>query len=149
MIWCRKCSGDARLRMGPQFIHCCKPEQVGTKEYGKMLERVQILGDGRVPAKEARNWKIEGQKRRITRKEYRKLWNEFEAEGFKAQKGLWNVAREKLLQDRGALPEEEGDIVREYRAMREENFLSSWLREDVVGTERSKDREEKVGEEER
>ena len=26
-----------------------------------------------------------------------------------AQKGLWNVAREKMLQDRGALPEEEGE----------------------------------------
>ena len=26
-----------------------------------------------------------------------------------AQKDLWNVAREKMLQDRGALPKEEGD----------------------------------------
>ena len=32
-------------------------------------------------------------------------------------------------QDRGALPKEEGDIVRECKAMHEENFLSSWLRE--------------------
>ena len=29
-----------------------------------------------------------------------------------AQKGLWNVAREQILQDRGALPKEEGDIER-------------------------------------
>ena len=36
------------------------------------------LEDGRVPAKEARTWKIEGQKRRITRRKYRRLWNEFE-----------------------------------------------------------------------
>ena len=50
-----------------------------------------------------------------------------------AQKGLWNLAREKRLQDRGALPEEEGDMVREYKAMHEENFLSSWLKEDVEG----------------
>ena len=34
-------------------------------------------------------------------------------------KGLWNLAREKMLQDRGALPKEEGDIVREYKAMHE------------------------------
>ena len=27
-----------------------------------MLKRIQIVEDGRVPAKEARNWKIEGQK---------------------------------------------------------------------------------------
>ena len=43
-----------------------------------------------------------------------------------AQKGPWNVAREKWLQDRGALPKEERDIVRECKAMDEENFLSSW-----------------------
>ena len=38
------------------------------------------------------------------------------------------LSRKKMLQDRGALPEEEGDVVREYRAMHEENFLSNWLR---------------------
>ena len=53
----------------------CKPEQVGTKEHGKMLKRIQILEDGRVPAKEAKSWKIEGKKRRITSKEYRRLLN--------------------------------------------------------------------------
>ena len=40
-----------------------------------------------------------------------------------AQKGLWNVAREKMLQDGGALPKEEGDIVSEYKGMHEDNFL--------------------------
>ena len=34
-----------------------------------------------------------------------------------AQKGLWNLAGEKALQDRGALPEEEGDAAREYKAL--------------------------------
>ena len=29
---------------------------------------------------------------------------------------------------------EEGDIVREYKAMHEEHFRSSWLTEDVEGT---------------
>ena len=66
--------------------------------------------------------KVEGQK------EYQR--NKFEMEGFMAQKGLWNLARNKALQDRGALPREEGDAIREFQAMREENFLSSWLRED-------------------
>ena len=59
----------------------CKPEQVGTKEYGKMSKRIQVLEDGRVLAKEARNWKIDGQKRRITRKEYQRPSNKFEMEG--------------------------------------------------------------------
>ena len=61
LIWCRKRSGYARQRMGPTCMNCCKPELVGTKEYGKMLKRCQILEDGRVPAKEAGNWKLEGQ----------------------------------------------------------------------------------------
>ena len=56
---------------------------------------------------------------------------------------LWNVARERMLRDRGALPEEEGDIEREYKTMHEEHFLSSWPREDVEGIqERKKNREE-------
>ena len=32
----------------------------------KMLKRIQVFEEGRVPATEARNWKIEGRKRRIT-----------------------------------------------------------------------------------
>ena len=60
-----------------------------------------------VPAKEANNCRIEGRKRRITRKEFRRLLNKIEMEGFMAQKGLWNLAREKILRERGALPKEE------------------------------------------
>ena len=78
LIWCRTCSGYARQRVGPQLRNCRKREQMGTKEYGKMLKRTQVLEDGRVPAKEARSWRIEGQKRRITRKEYQRLVNKFE-----------------------------------------------------------------------
>ena len=62
LIWCRKCSGCARQRMGPKLMEGCKPEQDGTKEHGQMLKRIQILEEGRIVAKEARNWKIEGQK---------------------------------------------------------------------------------------
>ena len=29
--------------MGPKLMNCCKPEQVGTKEYGNMLKRIQVL----------------------------------------------------------------------------------------------------------
>ena len=79
--------------MGPKLINCCRPERRGTKEYGKMLKRIQTFEDGRVPAKEAKNWRIEGQKKRITRKEYQRLVNKFEVERFMAQIGLWNFAR--------------------------------------------------------
>ena len=122
---------------------------MGTKEYGTMLERIKILEDGRVPAKEAEDWKIEGRKKRITRKEYKRLINDFELEGLRAQKGLWNLAREKILQKRGAIPKEECDVIREYNAMHEENFLSSWLRADLVEKEeRRKKVKERVKEEE-
>ena len=47
--------------MGPKLMNC-KPEQTGTKAYGKMSKRIQVHEDGRIPAKEARNWKIEGHK---------------------------------------------------------------------------------------
>ena len=53
-----------------------------------------------------------------------------------AQKGLWNLVEEKILRERGALPKEDGDVIRECKAMHEENFLSSWLRED--GREKGK-----------
>ena len=46
----------------------CKPEQVGTKEHGELLKRVQVLEDGRIPAKRARNLKTEGQRE----KDYKK-----------------------------------------------------------------------------
>ena len=47
-----------------------------------------------------------------------------------AQKGLWNLATEKkTMKERGELPSEEGDVVRESEAVHEEDFWSSWLRE--------------------
>ena len=72
--------------MGPKLINCCRPEQVSIKEHGKMLKRIHILQDGRVLAKEAKHWEIEGQERRITRKECQRLLNKFEMEGFMVQK---------------------------------------------------------------
>ena len=71
--------------MGPKLMNCCKPEPMGTQGHGKILKRIQLLEDGRVPAKEARNHRIEGQ-RRITRREYQRLLNKFEMESFMAQK---------------------------------------------------------------
>ena len=47
LMWCRKWSGYVRQRMGPKLMNCCKPEQMGTKEYDKMLKRIQVLEDGR------------------------------------------------------------------------------------------------------
>ena len=43
-------------------------------------QRIQVLEDGRCPAKEVKHWRFVGEKRRITGKEYRRLSNEFETE---------------------------------------------------------------------
>ena len=80
---------------------------------GRMLKRLQTLEEGRVPTKETKKWRIEGEKKRITREEFQRLLNKFEMEGLMAQKGLWNLAKEKIIKERGELPNEEGDAVRE------------------------------------
>ena len=92
---CRKCSAYARQRVGPKLMHCCRLEPMGTQEYGRMLKRIQVVEDGRVQAKDARSCRIEGQKKRTTRKEYQRLLNKFEVASFLAQIGLWNLVREK------------------------------------------------------
>ena len=54
----------------------------------------------------------------------------------RAQKSFGETSpRKGMLEDRGAFPREDGDLLQEYHAMHEENFLSSWLREDVEGEE--------------
>ena len=83
--------------MGPKFLNCCKLEQMGTKEFGKMMKRVQTVEEGRVPAKEAKNWRIEGHQKRITTKEFQRLSNNFEMDGLMAQKGLWEGKRRVAL----------------------------------------------------
>ena len=86
--------------MVPKMMNCAaSSEKMGTKEFCKMFKKNQTLEDGGVPAKEAKNWRIEGQKKRITRKEYQRLTNKFEMEGLMAQKGLWNLAKEKIMRE--------------------------------------------------
>ena len=58
-------------------MNCCRLDQMDTKEFGKMVKIIQILEEGGVPAKEAKNWRIDGEKKRITRKEYKRLLNIF------------------------------------------------------------------------
>ena len=43
------------------------------------------------------------------------------------------LSKKRKLEDRGALPKEEGDLIIEYKAMHEENFLSSCLEDDTEG----------------
>ena len=52
------------------------------------------------------------------------------------------------MMERGELPNEEGDVVRECEAVHEEDFWSSWLREDEKSEEKRKAEAEGKGEEE-
>ena len=67
LTWRRKCSGYARQRMGPKLVNYCRLEPMGTQEYGNMLKRIQVLEDGRAPAKfemEGAGWIVESRWRR-------------------------------------------------------------------------------------
>ena len=61
---------------------------------------------------------------------YQRLLNNFEMVGLMAKEGLWNLAKEKIMKEREELPSEEGDVVKEFKAMHEEDFWSSWPREE-------------------
>ena len=64
--------------MGPKLVEIAvDPNKMGTKEFGKKMKIIQTLEEGRVPVKEAKNWRIEGEKKRITRKEYKRPLNIF------------------------------------------------------------------------
>ena len=76
---------------------------------------------------EAKNWKIQWQKRRITRKEYRMLWNEFKTGGSCHRRAVERRQREMMLREVHC-PRKKETFVREYKAMHEETFLSSGLR---------------------
>ena len=65
-----------------------------------MSKQVLILEEERVPAKNVRGWKIDGDKRRVTRNECTRLREELEVVGFMARKGLWNIAKKIMLEDR-------------------------------------------------
>ena len=90
----------------------CRPAKKGTNEHGKMLTTILMPGKGEVPDRYAGERKVEGGKRRATSKECKRPRQEFEVGGFMAQKGLWNVSKKRMLEDRGVLSKEEGDLIR-------------------------------------
>ena len=52
---------------------------------------------------------------------------EFDVGDFVAQKRLWNVAKKRMLEDRGALVNEDCNPLRECKAVHEGNFLIGLL----------------------
>ena len=71
MIWSEERTDMEKSWYGAESVRDTRGtewDRMVTKEYGKMLKRIQVVEDGRVPAKEARNWRIEGQKRKNHKK---------------------------------------------------------------------------------
>ena len=75
-------------------------------------------------------------------------------EGFYGAKGTVESCQRRDPEGKGSVAEGRGDATGEYKAMHEENFLSSWLREDGREKEErmfevSSDNEEARGEKRR
>ena len=68
---------------------------------------ILTLQEGRLPGKNARGWEVEGLKRRVTRKERKRLREEFEVGGFMLRKELWNIAKKKKKKKRECWKTEE------------------------------------------
>ena len=70
VVWCRKCLGHARCRLGPKLLTRCKPVKKSPKEHGKMSNVILKLGKtGDVRDRKAEGWNVEREKTRVTRKE--------------------------------------------------------------------------------
>ena len=61
----QKVFGICETKIGTKLVNCRKPEEMGTKEFGDMMNIIQILEEARVPAQERKKWRIEGEKKRI------------------------------------------------------------------------------------
>ena len=76
-------------------------------------------------------WLIDGKLRKkreqLQGKSARNLGNNLQTKESWHNEGLWNITKKRILEDRGALPQEEDDLIRECKAIHKEN-LSSWLR---------------------
>ena len=85
-----------------------------------------------------------------TEKNYKKGVKEavkqFRSERIDGAKRPVECGNRKTMKERGELPNEEGDVVREHKTMHEEDFWSSWLREDEKSKEERKVEAEGKGE---
>ena len=96
----------------------------------KMFERIQVLEDGRVPAKEGKIGKLNDKKEESREKSIRGFCISLKWKVSWRKKDCGILLEKRCCRTEEGLPKEESDVMREYKAMRVENFLSSWLRED-------------------
>ena len=99
LIWCRECCAYGRQRMGPKLMNHCKLEKVGTKGHGQMLRRIQVLEEGRFPAKEAREWKLKDEKEGL-QEEKGENWMSLRLEASWLEEDYGIFAKEKIKRQR-------------------------------------------------
>ena len=87
------CAGPS----GPKSLNLCRAEKKDTKEFRNVVEIILKI---REPCKNAKGWKVEGEKRGVTKtEECKMLREEFEVGVFKLQIGVWNFAKQRMLED--------------------------------------------------
>ena len=114
-VWCRKCSGYARCRLGPKLMNRCRPESKDTKEYGKCC--LIILQKEECQTEARKDGHVKGKEEESQEESARGQGKNSKLEVSCRKKGSWNIVKKRMLEDRGALPKEEGDLIIEYKAM--------------------------------
>ena len=120
--WCGagRCSGCARCRLGLELTNRCRPESHDTKGYEQTLNTCAKKEGCQT---NAAGWTVDGEKSSVTRKECNRLRVEFGVGCFMAQQELCNIAKNRMMEDKGALPKEEVNSTRDYKATHEKKFL--------------------------
>ena len=97
-LWCGagSASGYARCLLGPKFINRYKKGKIQWEH----VEKNPQTRSRRSAGQKRERWNVEGKRE-----------EESGVGGFMAQKGLWDVAKKRMLEDRGALPKDEGELI--------------------------------------
>ena len=93
LIWCRKMHGLCEAKDGTQVDELLQAGESGHKRIRQDAKNESrfLKMAGSLPRRQETG-RLKGQKRKITRKEYRRLSSEFEMGGFMAQNCLPNLA---------------------------------------------------------
>ena len=122
-VWCRKCLGYSRVQLGRMLLNACQPFVEQDKK-DTHVENNSKFEDGQPP--EAKECRIEGRKTRVTRKEFRRLKEEFHDTSIVAQRGMCQWMEQEIGDARKGGMEESENVVRECQAMAEEGLWSGW-----------------------
>ena len=98
--------------MGPQLLNCCRPEN-GHQRIWQNDEKNPDLSQKEESLSRGKELENRGRKEKSHEKGIQEAVKKIEMEGLMAQEGLWSLAKDKIMKERGELPNEEGDVVKE------------------------------------